>query len=301
MSPSISVLLCTRNRPAKLQRSIESILASSHRDLELIVVDQSTDPQSRRNVEAIHDSRLVYIATDTVGLSRARNIAIRAARAELVAFTDDDCICDPDWLSTLVAEYQRDPAVMGVSGRVIGYGDATAGMFCPSRIETLERRVVAEPAVPQTVLGSGNNMSFRMEVFRRVGLFIESLGAGARMKSGEDTEFVYRVLRQRMKLVYAPAALVLHDSWMPMAQYHVLARAYLLGGSAALVKFALHLDRIAAIEVVRTAYHIVRRKKGAGSVPRALGVFLVGCAVGVGYRFASPPKLASSSRSLEPA
>jgi glycosyltransferase involved in cell wall biosynthesis len=295
MSPSISVLLCTRNRPAKLSTAIQSILASSHRDLELIVVDQSSGEESRRNVEAVRDPRLVYIPTTTVGLSRARNIAIRSARAEIVAFTDDDCICDPGWLSEIVAEYERDPKLMGVSGRVIAFGEASASMFCPSLFESLGRSVVDAPVVPQAVLGSGNNMSFRMDVFRRIGLFVESLGAGTTMKSGEDTEFVFRVLHHRMKMLYTPAALVMHDSWMPITQYPVLARAYLLGGTAVLSKFALHLHSVAFVELIRTAYYILRKKKGVGSVPRALAIFMLGCLAGIGYCFASPPKIAATS------
>ncbi len=294
MSPSISVLLCTRNRPTKLPRAIEYILAGSYHDFELVVVDQSTDDLSRKVVESFDDPRIVYVPTDTVGLSRARNIAIRTARAELLAFTDDDCVCVPGWLSTIVEEYERDPKVMGVTGRVVGYGDATSDMFCPSTIESCERRAVEEPIVPQVVLGSGNNMSFRMEVFRRIGLFVESLGAGTAMKSGEDTEFVFRALREHMKLVYAPAALVYHDNWMPMSQYHMLARDYLLGGSAVLSKFALHADKVAFVELLRTAWHIVRHKKAAGSVPRAMASFLTGCVIGIGYRFSAPPTLSAT-------
>jgi glycosyltransferase involved in cell wall biosynthesis len=114
MSQPISVLLCTRNRPAKLHRAIGSILANSYRNFELVVVDQSIDGESRTKVESFRDSRLVYIPTTTVGLSRARNIAIRAAQWDIVAFTDDDCICDSDWLSSIVAEYERDPPRWGL-------------------------------------------------------------------------------------------------------------------------------------------------------------------------------------------
>ena len=290
MSQPISVLLCTRNRPAKLQRAIGSILANSYRNFELVVVDQSIDGESRTTVESFRDSRLVYIPTTTVGLSRARNIAIRAAQWDIVAFTDDDCICDSDWLSSIVAEYERDSSAMGVLGRVVAYGEPVPGMHCPSLTEVRERRVVDAP-VPQRALGSGNNMSFRKEVFRRVGLFIESLGAGTPMKSGEDIEFVYRALRRRMKFIYAPDPLVYHDNWLSQAQYPALARGYILGGSAVFTKFALHLDGIAFTELARTGYYILRNRLGAGNIPKALGGFLIGCANGVGYLLASPPKL----------
>jgi glycosyltransferase involved in cell wall biosynthesis len=295
MSQSISVLLCTRNRHAKLHKAIESILRNSYRDFELIVVDQSTGDESRARVESFRDPRLVYIRTDTVGLSRARNIAIRAARGDIVAFVDDDCICDPNWLSSIMAEFRRDPSVMGVFGRVVAYGEQGDGMFCPCLIDVHERRTVDAPVIPQQVLGSGNNMSFRRDVFCRIGLFIESLGAGTHMKSGEDTEFVYRALRLRMKFVFAPDPLVYHDNWLPLAQYQLLARAYILGYGAVFTKFALHLDGIAFTELLRTAYYILRNKKGAGSILAPLAAFMIGCARGVGYRFAPPPRLMATS------
>lgn len=295
ISPRVSVLLCTRNRPVKLRRAIEHILGSSYGDFELIVVDQSTDQESKRAVETIRDERLVHIPTTTVGLSRARNIAIRAARNDIVVFTDDDCVCDPGWLSSIAAEYQRDPSVMGVLGRVVAYGEQTSGMFCPSLIEDRQRRLVDAPATPLQTFGAGANMSFRKSVFHQVGLFIESLGAGTPMKSGEDVELVYRALRRRMKFVYSPDALVYHDNWLSLTQYETLARGYIMGEAALLTKFALRLDRIAVVELARAAYHILRNKKGAGSIPPALGHFLFGCARGVGYCLASPPKLAANA------
>jgi glycosyltransferase involved in cell wall biosynthesis len=287
----VSVLLCTRNRPQKLERAVSAILASSYGDFELIVVDQSTDDDSGRRVQAFQDPRITYIRTPTVGLSRSRNIAIRSARSEIVVFTDDDCICDSGWLASIADEYQRDPTVMGVFGRVVAFGTQATGMFCPCVMEDRERRVVDAPAVPQVALGSGNNMSFRKEVFHQIGLFVETLGAGTRMKSGEDTEFTYRVLRQRLKCVYAPEALIHHDNWLSLTQCQTLARDYLLGGSAALTKFALRLDRTASVELARTAYYILLDKKGVGNLPVALGTFLIGCAKGVEYSLTPPPRL----------
>jgi glycosyltransferase involved in cell wall biosynthesis len=291
MQPRISALLCTRNRPAKLRRAIKSILANSFGSFELIVVDQSTTEESRIGVESFCDPRLIYIRTATVGLSRSRNIAIQSARADIVAFTDDDCVCDADWLSSIVAEFERDPTTMAVFGRVVAYGNKRPDMVCPCLIEARERRVVDAPAIPFHVLGSGNNMSFKKDVFRRIGLFIESLGAGTPMKGGEDMEFVYRALRRRLKFVYAPEPLVYHDNWSSLAQYEGLARAYIFSGALVLTRFALLLDRIAITELARMAYYILRNKLGAGNAAKALGSYLFGCAMGVWYALVSPPKL----------
>jgi glycosyltransferase involved in cell wall biosynthesis len=299
MGRDISVLVCTRNRPDKLQRAISSILANSYRDFELIVVDQSAEDTSRTKIEAFADQRIRYIRTATVGLSRARNIAIKAARTEIVVFTDDDCVCDAQWLHSIVAEYQHDSSLKAVFGRVVAYGTGNPGMFCPCLIEAPQRRIVDAPAIPQRVLGAGNNMSFRMEVFREIGLFIESLGAGTLMKSGEDTEFVYRALRKRLKFVYSPEPLVYHDNWSSLTHYPVLARAYLLGGSAVLVKFALMFDGVALGELVRVGYYILRNKLGAGGIFKALFNFSIGCATGIVYLMAPPPRLVEGASRRE--
>lgn len=291
MSGRVSVLLCTRNRPDKAARCIASVLANSYRDFELIVVDQSTDDRTRAAAARIDDQRLRYIRTDTVGLSRSRNIAIRASRAEMVLFIDDDCIADRAWIASVVAEYDRDPALMGVFGRVLAYGEGRQDMVCPCLIDKEERQVVDRPVKPQLVLGSGNNMSFRKDVFRRIGLFIESLGAGTWMKSGEDTEFVYRALGARMPIAYSPTPLVHHDNWLSLTQYPALARAYLLGGSAVLASFTLRLDGTAFLALARSTYYILTGRLGTGGVMRALGTLALGSAMGVRYVLASPPRL----------
>lgn len=296
MSGRVSVLLCTRNRSDKAKRCIESILANSYSDFELIVVDQSTDDRTQAAVAGVDDSRLVYIRTRTVGLSRSRNIAIQASRSETILFTDDDCICDRGWIAEIVREYDGDPSLMGVFGKVLAYGEGQEGMFCPCLIDRAKRRVVDRPVTPQHVLGAGNNMSFRKEVFRRIGLFIETLGAGTRMKSGEDTEFVYRALRKRMKFAYSPHPLVHHDNWLSPSDYPALARAYILGGSAVLTAFTLRLDKTASGDLMRSTYHTLANRLGAGGVLPALGPLALGYIMGVRYLLALPPRLQESVR-----
>ena len=225
----MSVLICTRNRARKAQRAAISVLVNSYTDFELIVVDQSTDNATHEAIAAIADERVRYIATDTVGVAISRNIAIREAAADIVVFTDDDCVCNRDWLKSIVAEFAADPQALGVYGRVVPYGTAGSatldcvseadGMICPALMQSPTRRVVDRPAIPHLVLGGGNNMSFRKEAFRRVGLFNEMLGPGSRIGTGEDTEFSYRLLFNHCRLIYAPQPVVEHDNWMERAQF----------------------------------------------------------------------------------
>ena len=80
--PILSVAICTRIRADKLKRAVDSVLANSFADFELIVVDQSTDGKTAAALAmTVDDSRLRYIPTNTVGVAKSRNIAGRESRA----------------------------------------------------------------------------------------------------------------------------------------------------------------------------------------------------------------------------
>jgi glycosyltransferase involved in cell wall biosynthesis len=288
--PRLSVLVCTRNRAEKAVQCVTAILANSCGDFELVVVDQSTDDKTREAIAACKDRRIRYIPTNTVGLARSRNIAVRTSVAETIVFTDDDCISDKDWLSSIVAEYAEDPSVTGVFGRVLAYG-TEQNMFCPCLIENAEKRSVDRPVIPHNVLGHGNNMSFKRGVFQKTGLFVESLGAGTSMKAGEDTEFIYRALRKGQKFVYSPRPLVFHDNWRSHDGLAELMTGYLHARVAVFTKFSLELDKKAFLHVLQTAREVARNRTGAGSGVEALASFSGGLFKGMAYRFVAPPRL----------
>lgn len=300
MTPLLSVLICTRNRPEKVARAVASVLANSFEDFELIVVDQSTDNETRARLEAIRDPRLNYYGTNTVGVSISRNLAIRAARADIVAFTDDDCICDRDWLASIRSEFAADPATLGVYGRVVPYGQGQSewdcisrdgDLVCPALIQSTTRRVVDGPAIPHLVLGGGNNMSFRKEAFRRVGLFIETLGPGSRIGTGEDTEFTYRLLFNRCRLVYSPAPVVEHDNWLTPEAFAHHMKVAMRVQAAVFFSYALRFDSLAATHLLRTAWYLAKNTMGIGSAMAGLTAFASGLPHGPALRLHRPAAL----------
>ena len=291
--PSLSVAIPTRNRADKVKRAVESILANSVTDFELIVVDQSTNSKTEEALARIDDKRLRYIPTDTVGVSVSRNIAVRASRADTIVFTDDDCVCDKEWLASIVDEYERDPSLMGVYGRVVPYGLPRSGMICPCINESTQRLVLEGPAIPHIALGGGNNMSFKKAVFRKVGLFIESLGPGTWLNHAEDTEFSYRVLWNRCKIVYSPTPLVQHDKWLDQAQFAELMKGAMRGLALVFLKFSLRRDKLAFTQLLRTGYYLSRDRMAIGSVSVGLAYFATGLLLGPVYFFIRPPRLAT--------
>lgn len=299
--PALSVLICTRNRSTKALRAAESVLANTFSDFELIVVDQTPDNSTQDALATIKDRRLRYIRTCTVGVAISRNIAIRAARADTVVFTDDDCICDPGWLAAIHVEFSADPAVMGVYGRVIPFGTAgkdswdcvsqSGDLICPAINQSTTRLVVQSPAIPYLTLGAGNNMSFRKEAFHRVGLFIESLGPGSRIGTGEDLEFTYRLLWHRCRLVYTPVPLVEHDNWLDATAFARMMKVAIRVQAAVLGAYALRLDTFAAAHLVRLAWWLARNRLAAGSAAAGLAWFAWGLMSAPRYRMERPPAL----------
>lgn len=245
-SPEISILVCTRNRLADVRRCVPTILANRFDNYELLVVDQSDGDDTFHYLKTILDPRLRIISTPTRGLARSRNLAISLARAPLVAFTDDDCLVDPDWIGQLVGQFREDSRLHGVFGRVLPYGDRYAeGMFCHCLISDENERVVCQTVPPHQYLGHGNNMAFKVALYRQIGLYNTSMGAGTRLKAGEDTDLTFRALRKGLCLKYSPRPLVYHNNWMTLQRAAKLDLGYVLGFVMVFTKFAVRGDRIA--------------------------------------------------------
>jgi glycosyltransferase involved in cell wall biosynthesis len=108
--PCISVVIPTRARPDLVTRALASALAQTVRDLEVIVVVDGPDPATVGAVEAIDDPRIrVIVADPPLGAGGARNRGVAAARADWVAFLDDD----DAWLP---AKLERQLAAIEASG-----------------------------------------------------------------------------------------------------------------------------------------------------------------------------------------
>ena len=107
--PRISIILPTYNRAAYLGEAVASVLAQQGCDFELLVVDDGSTDNTRALLEVIDDSRLHCIFQPNAGRSRARNVALEAARGELVGFLDSDDMFLPGKLACQMAFLDSHP------------------------------------------------------------------------------------------------------------------------------------------------------------------------------------------------
>jgi GT2 family glycosyltransferase len=219
-----SVVLCTRDRPVGLQAALRSLLSCDHPDFEIVVVESAaTSDAAHRVVRDLSDARVRVVTEPLPGLSRARNRGVRAARGELLAFTDDDVIADPHWLRALTRGFTRATHVGCVTGLVPAaeleseaqcYFDnkVTWSASCEPRLYDLQEHRDSGPLYPYTagLFGAGANFALLRSTIEEVGLFDEALGAGTRAMGGEDLDYFLRTVLHGQAIAYEPAALVWH-------------------------------------------------------------------------------------------
>ena len=101
--PLISVILNTYNRAALLPRAVESVLAQTHDDFELVVVDDGSSDRTPGVVAAFEDPRVRYVRQHNAGLSAARNFGVASSSERYVTFLNDDDEVLPGWLEAFAA------------------------------------------------------------------------------------------------------------------------------------------------------------------------------------------------------
>jgi hypothetical protein len=107
--PRVSVILPTRDRCDVLPRAIASVLGQSYSHWELVIVNDGSEDDTARVLEAIDDERIRVFEADGVGASAARNVGLAAARGELIAYLDDDNLMHEGWLRTIVWAFEQRP------------------------------------------------------------------------------------------------------------------------------------------------------------------------------------------------
>jgi glycosyltransferase involved in cell wall biosynthesis len=264
--PPVSVVICTRDRPDQLADALKSVLSLDYPDFEVVVVDNAarTDATAEM-IERLGDPRVRRVAEPVPGLSTARNTGLRAARQEVVAFTDDDVVVDRDWLHGIVRGFTRSPRVTCVSGLVpSGELRTAAQAYFDQRVSwagSLAPRVfsMAEPPTDQPLFpfqvgrfGTGANFAVKRGRILELGGFDEALGAGTAAQGGEDLDLFFRVLTAGDELATEPAAIVWHRHRSDNEALLSQARGYGLGLGAWLTKVSLNpTHRRLAATVIR--------------------------------------------------
>jgi GT2 family glycosyltransferase len=202
-SATVSVVLCTKDRPDDLARAIASVRASGDigRLADIVVVEEADKPRDIPGVRYIHLPR------QGRGFGHARNVGVREAKGDVILFIDDDCEAERGWAEALAAPFREDARVLGVAGAVlvrncgtIGYAENILG-FPGGGLRYLHR---AQGRVVPAQHLSTCNCAYRRRAVLDAGGFAEEARMG-----GEDFLLAERVTALG-PCVFAPGAVVYH-------------------------------------------------------------------------------------------
>ncbi|HWH25747.1 MAG TPA: glycosyltransferase [Pseudolysinimonas sp.] len=263
--PTITVIVCTRDRPSQLRGALTAIFALDYPNFDVLVVDNASRTSETRDLvqNEFAASTVSLVREPTPGLGVARNTGLRAATGEIVAYTDDDVIVDAAWLTELSAGFSRGPNVDCVTGLVpSGELRTPAQSYFDGRVSWSKNLVprtfsLADPPsdlpmFPFSIgeFGTGANFALRRSAALELGGFDTALGVGTRTGGGEDIDMFTRVILDGRTLVTQPSAIVWHRNRDDIAALRLQARGYGTGLGAWLAKLFTH-PRTARLALVR--------------------------------------------------
>jgi O-antigen biosynthesis protein len=209
---AVAVAISTRDRAEALARCLDSLAAGTLMPSEVVVVDQGSDDAAGAVVDA--RQALGFAVRRVVqrerGLAVSQNAAIRSARAEVVAVTDDDCVAAETWLAVVAAAFGDDPELGLLTGRVLPLPTADTRLVPVSTRPSTKRARFSGRVDPWEV-GSGNNFAVRRTWFDRIGGCDVRLGPGTPGRGALDMDPFYRLIRAGAPARYEPEAVVYHE------------------------------------------------------------------------------------------
>ncbi len=225
--PRISVVVCAYNAERTMEACLASLEALDYPDYEVIVVNDGSKDRTLEIAERFPFCRI--ISQPNKGLSVARNVGAEAATGEIVAYTDSDCVADPDWLTYLVARMETE--------NLAACGGPN---FPPPEDSLVPAAVAVSPGGPTHVLLSdevaehiaGCNMAFRREVLLALGGFDPIYRA-----AGDDVDICWRFQDAGHSIGFSPAAVVWHFRRNTVRAYINQQRGY---GKAEALVYAKH-------------------------------------------------------------
>jgi glycosyltransferase involved in cell wall biosynthesis len=223
--PKVSVIVCSYNGAKTLDRCLESLKRLEYPNYEVILVDDGSKDNTQE-IAARHPW-IINVRQENSGLSAARNVGAQRATGEVLAYTDSDCMADPEWLYFMVGTL--------LSGNYAGVGGPN---ISPPAENWIQACVAAAPGGPNLVLLTdlvaehipGCNMAFYKWAFEKVGGFDPEY-----RKAGDDVDFCWRLQQKGQIIGFSPSAIVWHYRRFTLGAFRKQQNGY--GEAESLLRF----------------------------------------------------------------
>lgn len=214
--PWVSVIVVCWNSRSVLGRCLDQLLAQDYPSYDVIVVDDGSEDDTlevAQSAAAGHEQLKIVASGRNRGCPHARNLGVRHAKGEMVAFIDADGYAAPDWLSRIVQAFAADAGIGGVASTVFfaanpqvinGAGGTVNRQGWAADLsmnEPYERAQIASEAL----YPMGCGMAVRRAALERVGLFDDRM-----LNYYDDVDYGIRLWRAGYRVVVAPEAWIDH-------------------------------------------------------------------------------------------
>ena len=210
--PLVSVIVPVRNEEHLIAQCLRSLLDQDYpKDrLEVLVVDNDSTDRSRK---IIRQFPVQYLFEKKKGASAARNAGARAARGDLLAFTDSDCVVPSHWVSRLVSALNEDSVDAAGGDTPVNSQGSLIGDYLISRGHYSQKEFFSDASSSSPWLITGN-MIVRRSTFQSIGGFEETL------LPGEDMDLSWRIVLSGGRLKYLPDLKTLGQRVYSLADFY---------------------------------------------------------------------------------
>ncbi len=233
-APRISVVICAYNAEPTIGPCLESLGRLRYPDFEVIVIDDGSKDRTGAIADAVAaaDARFRVIHQPNRGLSAARNVGLAEATGEIVAYTDADCVVDPDWLTHLARLFATTDAA-AVGGPNIPEVGGSWVAACIAAAPGWPTHVLVDDETAEHIPGC--NMAFRREALLEIGGFNPVYTA-----AGDDVDACWKLEDRGRSIRFAGAGFVWHVARRSVRAYLRQQRGY---GRAEAMLFPRHPHR----------------------------------------------------------
>jgi cellulose synthase/poly-beta-1,6-N-acetylglucosamine synthase-like glycosyltransferase len=214
MQPLVSIVIPARNPdPSIFRQLMNSLLAQTYANIEIIFVDSSDSPPP---VLREYEHKLIYIKQRRKNVSGVRQDGLEAATGAILLGIDSDCIPPKDWVETMIRRLDRDRGRTIVMGKSVPYGQDRLSSIVQADFERWVDYVALNLDGQRLLITlDTKNYAVFTDVARQIGFDRE-------MSAAEDTDFAFRALAAGNYIVYCPDAPVRHchrqNLWSLMRQ-----------------------------------------------------------------------------------
>jgi len=195
--PTVSIIIPAYNAEETIEKCLKSLTELYYPGEYQVILVNNRSTDSTVNLARKYNVKIID-ACSLQSSYYARNVGIAHSNAQIVAFTDSDCIADKNWIHYLAKTMMQDPQIGGIGGRILYMmNNKLESIFAKFGIGTHH----FENPLPYLITA---NAAYRMDVLKEIGLFDETFF------SGGDVDLSWRIVKKGYKLHYEPRAIIYH-------------------------------------------------------------------------------------------